>query len=171
MFASECPRLRTRWCTHLRRVPRTSTWETQIPRSYVWRSSSNVTQYSLRQWGVTWCYIGGSRGTRTKKRHRWWGATWCYIGCFARDVFKQTCNASPPQGVLGKQPQGLVQPASSIGIRSIRFGSRVSPFWWHSKTYGRLIESTGPSEPKVASSSDGSPPNCYTILNTTTVMI
>ena len=23
--------------------------------------------------------------------------TWCYIGRFARDIFKQTCNASPPR--------------------------------------------------------------------------
>ena len=44
---------------------------------------------------------GVSRETRTKSRHRRWGATWCYIGCSVRDILKQTCNTSPPQGVAG----------------------------------------------------------------------
>ena len=50
---------------------------------------------------ATWCYI--RRFARdaydTKKRHRQRAATWCYIGRFVRNMFKQTCNTSPPQGV------------------------------------------------------------------------
>ena len=40
-----------------------------------------------------------SHETRTTNRHRRWGATWCYIGRFVRDILKQTCKTSPPQGV------------------------------------------------------------------------
>ena len=46
--------------------------------------------------GVT---SGVSHERCTTKRHRRWGATWCYLGCFVRDIFKQLCNTSPPQGV------------------------------------------------------------------------
>ena len=33
------------------------------------------------------------------KRHRRRGVTWCCIGCFVRDIVKQTCNTSSPQGI------------------------------------------------------------------------
>ena len=41
----------------------------------------------------------GPHDFNTSYTLRRWGVTWCYIGRFVRDIFKQTCNTSPPQGV------------------------------------------------------------------------
>ena len=64
--------------------------------------------------GVT---SGVSREMCTKKQHRQWGATWCHIGRFARGVFKQTCNTSPPQGVArgtSSTPSGYSLPGWAL---------------------------------------------------------
>ena len=71
--------------------------------------------------GVT---SGVSLETCAKTRHRRWGATRCYnIGRFLRDIFKQMCNTSPPQGI---------RPALKSSIW------RNGPSPWETWTFGIL---------------------------------
>ena len=63
---------------------------------------------------------GGCKGCYTLRR---WGATWFYIRRFARDIFKQTCNTSPPQGLASKAG-GSSHSNSACAPHSLSRGAR-----------------------------------------------